>query len=106
MRKLRNAFATLLVTAAAASLAYLAGDALLSGERSLPPERIRTAESGPVSGEESLSAAMPETAVPEVASVSAPEAGGGTVREESVWPSAPRAGNSPEMLRRWLSMRF
>ena len=37
MRKLRNAFATLLVTAAAASLAYLAGDALLSGERSLPP---------------------------------------------------------------------
>lgn len=79
MRKLRNAFATLLVTAAAASLAYLAGDALLSGERSLPPERIRTAESGPVSGEESLSAAMPETTVPEVASVSAPEAG----REET-----------------------
>ena len=70
MRKLRNAFATLLVTAAAASLAYLAGDALLSGERSLPPERIRTAESGPVSGEESLSAPAPAVAVPETASAS------------------------------------
>ncbi|HIY60674.1 MAG TPA: hypothetical protein H9831_08365 [Candidatus Eisenbergiella pullistercoris] len=79
MRKLRNAFATLLVTAAAAALAYLAGDALLSGERSLPPERTRTAESGPVSGEESLSAPAPAVAVPETASVSAPEAG----REET-----------------------
>ena len=58
------------MTAAAASLAYLAGDALLSGERSLPPERIRTAESGPVSGEESLSAPAPAVAVPETASAS------------------------------------
>ena len=90
MRKLRNAFATLLVTAAAASLAYLAGDALLSGERSLPPERIRTAESGPVSGEESLSAPAPAVAVPEVASVSAPEAG----REETEAASAVSAASS------------
>ena len=90
MRKLRNAFATLLVTAAAAALAYLAGDALLSGERSLPPERIRTAESGPVSGEESLSAPAPAVAVPETASVSAPEAG----REETEAASAVSAASS------------
>lgn len=90
MRKLRNAFATLLVTAAAASLAYLAGDALLSGERSLPPERIRTAESGPVSGEESLSAPAPAVAVPETASVSGPEAG----REETEAASAVSAASS------------
>lgn len=90
MRKLRNAFATLLVTAAAAALAYLAGDALLSGERSLPPERTRTAESGPVSGEESLSAPAPAVAVPETASVSAPEAG----REETEAASAVSAASS------------
>ena len=90
MRKLRNAFATLLVTAATASLAYLAGDALLSGERSLPPERTRTAESGPVSGEESLSAPAPAVAVPETASVSAPEAG----REETEAASAVSAASS------------
>ena len=90
MRKLRNAFATLLVTAAAAALAYLAGDALLSGERSLPPERTRTAESGPVSGEESLSAPAPAVAVPETASVSGPEAG----REETEAASAVSAASS------------
>lgn len=90
MRKLRNAFATLLVTAAAAALAYLAGDALLSGERSLPPERTRTAESGPVSGEESLSAPAPAVAVPETASVSGPEAG----REETEAVSAVSAASS------------
>ena len=67
MRKLRNAFATLLVTAAAAALAYLAGDALLSGERSLPPERTRTTESGAVSGEESRYEPAPARDMPETA---------------------------------------
>ena len=84
MRKLRNAFATLLVTAAAAALAYLAGDALLSRGRTLPPGQTRTVESGPVSDEESLPAPAPEagrdetgTAVPGLETTHAPKAGRG-----------------------------